>query len=153
MQETARTGYEADFAQWAESQAAALRDGRFADVDIENVSEEIESLSRSDRRELRSRLTTLMLHLLKFQYQPERATPSWRLTILEQVAKIDELLEESPSLKPAFAEFYPAAYGRARREASVETELPLATFPATPTAEFLAALGAALDGDASGSQS
>jgi hypothetical protein len=82
--------------------AAAIREGRFKDVDVENVSEEIEALARGDKRELRSRLATLMMHLLKLEYRPEKATPSWRVTIFEQATSIAELLQESPSLRPAF---------------------------------------------------
>ncbi len=135
MQRTA-AGYETDFALWAQEQAAALREGRFADVDIENVSEEIESLARRDRSELRSRLTKLMLHLLKFEYQPGKTSRSWRVTIVHQAIKIEQLLMESPSLKSCYADVATTAYRHARREAATETGLPIATFPETPTSDF-----------------
>jgi hypothetical protein len=90
--------YDTDFVSWSEQQAAALREGRYADLDLPNLSEEIEALARSDRRELRSRLTILEMHLLKFEYQPERAKRSWLSAIVEQAAKITTLLRESPTL-------------------------------------------------------
>jgi hypothetical protein len=136
MQKTAPAGYDADFALWAESQAAALREGRFADLDVPNLAEEVDALARRDRRELRSRLTALALHVLKLQYQPERASGSWRGTIVEQATKIQELLAESPSLAPSLPDLQAIAYSDARRQAAAETGLPIATFPETSTPEF-----------------
>jgi len=136
MQRIVPAGYEADFALWAESQAAALRDGRFADLDLPNLSEEIDALGRRDRRELRSRLTTLSVHLLKLLYQPERASGSWRGTIVEQATRIGELLEDSPSLLQHVAAFTDSAYGNARRQAAAETGLPIETFPEQRTPLF-----------------
>jgi hypothetical protein len=149
MRKTAApAGYDADFALWAESQAAALRDGRFEDLDVPNLAEEVEALARRDRRELRSRLTELALHLLKLQYQPGRASGSWCSTILEQATRIKELLDESPSLAPSMPEVSAGAYRAARRRAALETALPLATFPETPTPDFeRAAARAANDED------
>jgi hypothetical protein len=148
MQQTAPpAGYETDFALWAEAQAAALREGRFADLDLANLIEEIDSLSRSDRNQLQNRLTKLAFHLLKLQHQPERASGSWLRTIIEQSARIRRLLKSSPSLRPALPELLAEAYVDARGAASAETRLPIATFPEAPTAEFLAAYRAALAGD------
>jgi hypothetical protein len=58
-------GYEQDFARWSAEQAALLREGGFEFVDLENVAEEIESLGRSDRKEIRNRQEVLLRHLLK----------------------------------------------------------------------------------------
>ena len=113
-------------------------------VDVANVAEEIESLGRAERHEIKSRLAQIGLHLLKQQYQPERATPSWANTIFEQADEIQARLEESPSLQREMPAFMAAAYPRARRKAQRETGLPAATFPKTPTPEFEAALAAAL---------
>jgi hypothetical protein len=146
MQKTAAAGYDADFALWSQEQAAALREGRFHDVDIENVSEEIASLGRSDKRELRNRLVTLMVHLLKLEYQPEKATPSWRGTIVEQARKIRELLEESPSLKPSLDGLVADVYRDARQQATAETGLPIATFPGTPSTRLKYGLDVELPG-------
>jgi hypothetical protein len=147
MQRTATAGYDADFALWAEEQAAALREGRFADLDMAHLLEEIDDLSGSLRREIRSRLRQISAHILKFQHQPERATSSWSETIIEQSEAIEDVLEGSPSLRREMPGFIATAYPRARRLASRETKLPIATFPETQTREFESALKAALAGD------
>jgi uncharacterized damage-inducible protein DinB len=69
--------YEQDFYQWTQQMATVLRNGHFDQLDIENIAEEIESLGRSDRRELKSRLTVLLMHLLKWHCQPEQRNNSW----------------------------------------------------------------------------
>src|ERR1035438_9493947 len=92
--------YEQDFALWAEETARLLRAGALDDLDIENLAEEIESMGRKDRRELRSRLKVLLSHLLKWRIQPDhRSGGSWRSTIAIQRSDIEQLLEESPSLR------------------------------------------------------
>jgi len=139
--------YETDFVMWSKQQAAALREGRFADLDLPNLSEEIEALARSDRRELRSRLTVLQMHLLKFEYQPERAARSWLSTIVEQAAKITELLVESPTLHgEVLANAILDGYADGRRQAAAETAIPLDHFPAKPEPAFGEKIQAALRG-------
>jgi hypothetical protein len=147
MQRTASAGYETDLALWAQEQAVALRERRLADLDFEHIAEEMDGLASSDRREIQSRLKQICAHLLKFQHQPERATPSWRETIIEQADEIEAVLEASPSLRCEMPDFMARAYARARRVASKETLLSLTTFPATPTPEFEHALQAALAGE------
>lgn len=147
MQQTAAAGYETDFAQWAESQAAALREGRFAELDMPHLLEEIDDLSGSLRREIRSRLRQIAAHILKLQHQPERATSSWSETIIEQSEAIEDVLEGSPSLRREMPGFIATAYPRARRLASRETKLSIATFPESPTPKFERALQAALAGE------
>lgn len=144
MQTIAGAGYDVDFVLWAESQAAALREGRFSDVDIENVSEEIEALARRDRSKMRSRLAKLVQHLLELEYQPQKATRSWRLTIFEEATQYWELMNDSPSLKATLDETWAVAYAKGRKLAAIETGLPLATFLEHPTAEFNDALLKAL---------
>ena len=73
--------YEHDFYDWANTQAALLRSGKLEAADIENIAEEIESMGKGERRELENRLVVLLLHLLKWQFQPERRGKSWRATI------------------------------------------------------------------------
>jgi hypothetical protein len=147
MQRTAAAGYDTDFALWAESQAAALREGHFGELDMAHLLEEIDDLSGSLRREIRSRLRQISAHILKFQHQPERATPSWSETIIEQSEAIEDVLEGSPSLRREMPGFIATSYSRARRLASRETKLPIAIFPESPTPEFGRALKAALAGD------
>ena len=147
MQRTAAAGYDTDYALWAESQAVALREGRFADPDLANLLEEIDSLSRSDRRQLQSRLTKLAFHLLKLHHQPERASGSWLRTIIDQSTHVRRILKESPSLRPTMPGLLAEAYADARREASAETRLPIESFAEAPTPDFERALHAALAGE------
>ena len=145
MQRQTTVPYKTDFALWLTTQAAALREGRFGDLDAANIAEELDSLGNSDRREIRSRLKQVAAQLLKYQYQPERAT-SWRSTIVVQVSDIEDVFEDSPSLRRELPAFIAKAYPRARKLASDETGLPIETFPEQPTAEFERAIEAALRG-------
>lgn len=121
--------YESDFAVWAETTAQLLREKRFAEIDLDNLIEEVEALSRSDKRELRSRLIKLLSHLLKYVYQPEKRSDSWTATILEQRRQIELILEDSPSLKNYFDEVFPTCYAKARTEAAGETGKAIALLP------------------------
>jgi hypothetical protein len=123
--------YETDFYLWTQEQATLLREGRLDELDVPNLVEEIDSLGRSQRHELRSRLRVLLMHLLKWQYQPERQGPSWESTISEQRIHIDELLSDSPSLRPQVPTILPHAYALSRQSTHRETRLPLSTFPET----------------------
>lgn len=139
------TRYEDDYARWAEEQAAALAEGRFAELDLVNLAEEVGGLSRSDKQQVGSRLAVLLSHLLKHAYQPERATRSWKLTEIEQAAEIEELLRTSPSLRSQIDERFASAYRSARRRAATETGLELDTFPAEPPEAILDGLRSALE--------
>jgi hypothetical protein len=121
--------YETDFVAWTEQTGQLIRGKQFAQVDWEAVIEEIESLGRSERRELKSRLEVLLQHLLKWQYQSNLRGGSWRNTIDEQRHRLEDLLQDSPSLKPYLEQVLLECYSRGRKAASNETELPLATFP------------------------
>ena len=121
--------YELDFAAWAETNAELLRAGRFSEVDLENVAEEIEDLGKRQRHSLGSRLARLIQHLLKWQFQPEKRTTSWQRTIAQQRLGISQLLEGSPSLKPAFAELAELAYPRAARLAAIELRCEMKALP------------------------
>lgn len=102
--------YENDFAAWSKTQADLLRRHATDGIDFENVEEEIESLGRSDRREIRSRLTIICEHLLKWRYQPEERSPSWRSSIRRNPDQIAGLIEESPSLASYPSECLAGAY-------------------------------------------
>jgi hypothetical protein len=121
--------YETDFFRWTQMMAEALRSGDFSLLDIENLAKEIESLGRSDRRRIESRLTVLLMHLLKWQVQPEMRSGSWRGTIVEQRTRIRKLLQESPSLRSFFESVVDECYGDAVVQAVAETGLPIAMFP------------------------
>ncbi len=121
--------YETDFALWIEQTAQLLRDRTFEQVDWENVIEEIESLGRSDKRSLESQITRVIMHMLKWDYQPECRSNSWRGSIAEGRTQIKKLLRDSPSLKPYLAEVFAQCYQDAIEQASDETGLPIGTFP------------------------
>lgn len=122
--------YEEDFYAWTVEQARLLRSGELSAIDAANIAEEIESMGRSDRRAIESRLTVLMTHLLKWQKQSKMRSGSWSGTIAEQRRRIAKLLEESPSLRSVVAEALAEAYGEAREAASNQTGLPETEFPA-----------------------
>jgi hypothetical protein len=121
--------YEQDFYAWANEQAALLRAGQLAAADIEHIAEEIESMGKTEKRELVSRLVILLLHLLKWRFQPLLQGPSWRATIRIQRREINEHLADNPSLKTKLGPAIEAAYDRAIIQASAETGLPESTFP------------------------
>lgn len=123
------TLYEQDFWLWTQTMAEALKSGDFSQLDLENLAEEVESLGRSDRRELQSRLTVLLMHLLKWQFQPEMRSGSWKGTLREQRRRIRMVLKDSPSLKPFLADSIDDCYDNAREQAADETGLAVATFP------------------------
>ena len=116
-------GYEEDFVLWTKRQAALIRARKLDLVDWENVAEEIESLGISDRRELGGRLEVLMMHLLKWQFQPMHRSRSWRSTIRSQRGRIERVLKQSPSLRREVAELSREEYAAAREAASADTVL------------------------------
>jgi len=123
--------YDNDFYAWTQHQAAVLRERAYGKLDIDNLAEEIESLGKRDRRALRSRLEVLVLHLLKWRYQPERRQSghSWSSTIRTQRRRIDQILEDSPSLRRQVSGWMAVDYPSVRLNASDETGLSLETFP------------------------
>ena len=123
--------YDTDFYVWTQEQAALLRDGKARDLDWTNLAEEIESLGRSDRRALGSYLQVVVMHLLKWQYQPAERSRSWRQSLCTGRDAVADLLDESPSLRPQLGALLAKHYPRARRDARGDTGLPLATFPDT----------------------
>ncbi len=125
------SGYEKDFYAWTKEQATLLREQNFTRLDVDHLIEEIESMGRSERRQLVNRLEVLLLHLLKWQYQPELQGRSWALTILEQRRRIAKLLRNNPSLQPELAEALLEAYEDAAFSAMRETGLLQTTFPQT----------------------
>lgn len=123
--------YERDFVSWLDRQAMLIRDGHLDGLDLANLAEELEDMSKSKRQELRSRLEVLLIHLLKYQFQPENRTGSWLGTIVEQRARIADLFEDSPSLRPLLADLLndERLYRTAQKIAMAESGLPKARFP------------------------
>ena len=122
--------HETDFYSWTQEQASLLRQGRLGELDSANLMEEIEDMGRSERRELINRLAVLLAHLLKWQYQPERRSNSWKSTIKEQRRKVARVLRLNPGLKPNMADSLEDAYGDSVLIAARETGLDENAFPA-----------------------
>jgi hypothetical protein len=121
--------YERDFCLWLEQQAALLRDGRFDELDLANLIEEIEAMARRDKKTIKSNLVVLLTHLLKHQFQPGQRSSGWRGGVVEHRQRLRDDFEESPSLRPHAAAVFARAFADARERASAETGLPLRTFP------------------------
>ncbi len=121
--------YNKDFYAWALHSAKLLRQGKFKEVDVEYMAEELESMGNRDKRELLSRLAILIAHLLKWRYQSDRQSNSWKATIKEQRIQVSDLLEESPSLKYELFEKLDHAYEKAVLIAVRETGFPEKIFP------------------------
>jgi hypothetical protein len=105
-----QTLYNQDFHAWTLQQVELLRAGRWDLIDIENLVDEIESLGKQERQELRNRLGVLLGHLLKWYYQPAARSKSWFYTIKEQRERLLEHLDDNPSLKPYLPEAIQRAY-------------------------------------------
>ena len=125
------TDYDGDFYAWTLETAQRLRAGQIDQVDLEQVAEEIEDMGKSDRRALESHLKILMLHLLKWQYQPTHRGVSWRLSVINARDEISAILRDSPSLRPRLTELAASRYTGARKQAILETGLEPSTFPET----------------------
>lgn len=121
--------YEMDFLAWTESQAEALRARQVSALDWAHLLEEVESMGVSQRHELKSRLTILFMHLIKWAWQPDRRGNSWRKTIRIQRREIQDLLDQSGSLKPYLMGISDNTWSDACEDAEDETGLPLPTFP------------------------
>ncbi len=121
--------YEADFYAWANQQASLLRAGKLSAADIQNIAEEIESMGKSEKRELVSRLTTLLLHLLKWKFQPGLRGNSWRYTIKVQRRDLARHLADNPSLNAQLSTVLADSYVSSVLSAAGETGLPDTTFP------------------------
>ncbi|HBE19718.1 MAG TPA: DUF29 domain-containing protein [Cyanobacteria bacterium UBA11149] len=121
--------YENDFYAWTQKQAQLLRHGEWSQIDLVNIIEEIESLGKQQRAELKNRLSILIEHLLKWEYQVSKRSRSWLNTMRIQRIDLGELLKENPSLKFYLEEALQIAYTKGVALASGETNLPLQTFP------------------------
>ena len=127
----AAVAYDADFYTWLNEQAQLLRSGRLDELDVGNIAEELEGMARSEFRSLVSSLRVLVMHMLKWDQQPEHRTLSWVYSIREHRDRYAEILEENPGLKPRRDEALAKAYKLARNWAAHETRLPEEEFPKT----------------------
>jgi Domain of unknown function DUF29 len=119
--EPAGASYDRDFYTWSLEQARLVREGRWEAVDLENVAEEIESLGREQFNKLASALRVLMLHMLKWDHQPELRSRSWVLSIEAQRLELEDVVADNPGLRPRISEAMARGYRKARLEAAKET--------------------------------
>ena len=124
-----RVRYRDDLHAWSLEQAALLRARRTEGLDWDHLAEELEAMGGSDERELESRLCVILLHLLKWQVQPELRGASWRKTLRTQRREIRKLLKQSPSLRRQVPGLMREAYPDAVKDAVDETGLPVGRFP------------------------
>lgn len=122
--------YELDLAAWLVEQAALARAGRAEALDLANLAEELDDLGRNLKRGLRSQLRRVVLHLLKWRYQPERRSTSWVESIDDGRSEIADILADSPSLRGRLAPLLAEAWPAARAKAARQTGLPLRDLPA-----------------------
>jgi len=129
--------YETDFYGWTQDQAVRLRrlaaERNNIDIDFEHLAEEIESVGGSDRKEVKSRLTTILEHMLKIAYSPAyEPLNGWRGTIRTQRRDLLATLDQSPSLKRVLRDEFEAAYRNAAEDARLShIDLSLAPIPTT----------------------
>ena len=121
--------YEADYYRWIQETLETLKQQNYHQVDWENLLDEIEDMGKSERRSLGSNLTIVLLHLLKWQYQRDRRSQSWETSVVEHRIRIEETLEDSPSLKNHLSEILEKQYQKALRLAATETKLSIEEFP------------------------
>ena len=126
--------YEQDFVGWLNTQAELLKTGKVNELDIKNLVEEIEAMGRSEKRELESRMIILVMHLLKWTFQPNYQSRSWANTINEQRRRIGRVIKDSPSLKNSLndTEWFNDIWQSALYQAVSETGLDIKIFPEQP---------------------
>ena len=129
--------YEKDFLAWTQQQSELIRQGRWKEVDLDHLIEELEDMGKSNHRELESRLVILLAYLLKWEFQLNQLQDqwrefdgrSWRKTIIQQLVQIERLLEDRPSLRSHFETTLQQAYPKALKLSCKETQLYLLPFP------------------------
>ncbi|MFN9174199.1 MAG: DUF29 domain-containing protein [Synechocystis sp.] len=126
-----KTLYDQDFCLWAETMANLLKTRQLDRLDYENLIEEIEDMSGSQKDALESNLEVLLMHLLKWRYQADKRTNSWRCSIVEHRKRLHKAFRKSPSLKRYFDDVIDEVYNDAREMAAIETMLDLQIFPET----------------------
>jgi hypothetical protein len=123
--------YELDFNLWLEKNLALLKERGFAQLDIDNLVEEIEDMGSNRKDALESNLMRVFQHLLKWKYQPQKRTNSWRASITEHSLRLNKTFKKSPSLKRYFENVYEECYQDARLVASREAGIDINIFPET----------------------
>jgi hypothetical protein len=123
--------YDRDLYAWVQEQIRLLKAGRLAEIDAENLAEEISDVGSNEYDKLESALRVLLMHMLKWDHQPKKRTRSWENTIAIQRHHALRQLRKNPSLKSRISEAVADAYSDARRLASSDTDMDLERFPET----------------------
>jgi len=121
-------GYDSDFYSWSQEQGRLVREGRWSEIDRDNVADEIESLGREQFNKLESAIRVILIHMLKWDHQPSRQSRSWAISIATHRVHLEDVLEDNPGLKPRIPEAIGRAYRIARLEAANETGLKKSAF-------------------------
>jgi len=124
-----QTLYDTDYLQWIETTVEKLQSHDYANVDWEILIEEIADMGRSERRSLKSNLIVILVHLLKWQFQPDKRSGSWQGSIIEHRRRVKEALDDSPSLKSYLDNIFAECYAQAVKQAKAETGLSVESFP------------------------
>ncbi len=121
--------YDTDFYAWTQEQAKLIKAKAFDKLDLTHLLDEVESMGNQNKTELRNRLSVLLMHLLKWKYQPMLQSKSWTLTIVQQRSDIEDLIDDNPSLKHFLPDLFVKAYKKAVNFAIAETGLRKSEFP------------------------
>lgn len=124
-----QTLYDTDYLQWIETTVEKLQSQDYANVDWENLIEEMADIRKSERRSLKSNFIVILVHLLKWEFHPEKKSGSWEASIIEHRRRVKEVLDDSPSLKSYLESVLSECYLQAVKQAKAETNLPIESFP------------------------
>ncbi|MGK7933639.1 MAG: DUF29 domain-containing protein [Microcystaceae cyanobacterium] len=121
--------YEKDYCLWLEQTIKQLQAGELNQLDVIALIEELQDMGNSEKNALESNLRILLMHLLKYRYQPHKRSNSWLFTIREHRKRLLKAFKKSPSLKRYYETVLAECYQDGRELASDETGLSLPVFP------------------------
>ncbi len=123
------TLYDKDFYAWTQEQAKLIKEKALSKLDLIHLYDELNIMGAKEKSELKNRLAQLLMHLLKWKYQPTRQSRSWQNTIEDQREELEDLFEDNPSLKNKVNDCFIKSYKKAVRKAIEETGLDESVFP------------------------
>jgi hypothetical protein len=124
--------YDQDFYLWLETTVKLLQERRLDELDFDNLIEEIDAIGRNEKHALQNNLQIIFMHLLKYQYQPQKQSNRWRYPLLEHRYRLGITLKDSPSLKVYFQQIFAECYTKVCKIVALELELSLDSFPEKP---------------------
>lgn len=122
-------GYADDYAAWLQHQIDLMRAGRWAELDRDHLIDEVEDLGRSEFNAFVSAIEIVLVHMLKWDHQPERRSRSWIASIVEHRRRADQSLRDNPSYRAKIGVAIDRAFSVACARAAAEANLPLEQFP------------------------